>query len=267
MLWMLGGDTRSYWAAQALRKNGYTLQTHDVPPLPNAPLPERFSRLILPFPSFQGERVRGSIPIAELLSRLDSSSRVYGALFGAWKEKAEALGAQIIDLYGSEPLTTANAVPTAEGAIALAIEHSPITLHGSHCLVIGAGRIGKILAQKLYALGAEVTLTSRRVAERALGEGLGLHSDITGVYTRGLSRYDFLFNTVPETVLTQQQLQELSPECLLIELASKPGGYSEEICAQLGLQSIFAPGLPGKFSPKTAGALYAQSIMEREESA
>ena len=172
------------------------------------------------------------------------------------------------DLYDTEPLTTANAVPTAEGALALAIGHSPITLHGAACLVIGYGRIGKILAQRLRALGAMVTVAARKSADRALAEGFGLQSDVTGAYLHGLSQYDFVFNTVPSLTLDETQLRQLPPHCLLVELASPPYGIDRAACERLGLTHVPAAGLPGKFAPKTAGALYAQSILallQREE--
>ena len=188
-----------------------------------------------------------------------------GGLFGERRSALEAVGAAVHDLYGTEPLTTANAVPTAEGAVALALEHSPVTLHGSRCLVIGFGRVGKVLAEKLRALNAEVTVAVRKDGDEALAEAMGLHTDRTGSYRHGLGQYDFLFNTVPAPTLSNAQLDLLAPDALLIELASKPGGFSPEHRANC----LNAPGLPGKFAPKTAGTLYANSILrilESEES-
>lgn len=49
-----------------------------------------------------------------------------------------------------------NAVPTAEGAIQIAMEQTDVTLHGLPVLVIGHGRIGSLLARRLAALGAKV---------------------------------------------------------------------------------------------------------------
>ena len=46
-------------------------------------------------------------------------------------------------------------MPTAEGAIQLAMEELPITLHGARVLVIGYGRLGRVLADRLAGLKAE----------------------------------------------------------------------------------------------------------------
>ena len=269
-IWLVGGDERCFWTAQQLRSSGAEVLTFGVPRLSDTPLPVAFSTLILPFPSFRGALVRGpsAVPTEELLCRSDGQTRVFGGQFGIWREAFEARGARVRELYDTEPLTTANAVPTAEGALALAMEHAPITLHGASCLVIGYGRIGKLLSQRLQALEASVTVAARKPADRALAEAFGLQSEITGVYLHGLGQYDFVFNTVPAATLCEAQLRFLPPECVLLELASPPYGIDAAACKRLGLTYVLAAGLPGQCAPKTAGAAYAQSILElleREE--
>ncbi|MBQ3357217.1 MAG: hypothetical protein IJG45_08950 [Oscillospiraceae bacterium] len=270
--WVLGGDARNYWAAVHLAECGHTVRCFGVPDAPDTPLPFYIERLVLPFPSYQGALVRGhsAIPMDEVLQHVDADSTVYGGLLGAWREALEHHGARVRDLYGTEPLTTANAIPTAEGAIQLAMDHAPITLHGAQCLVIGFGRIGKILARKLHGLSANVTVAARRPTDLALAEAMGLQTDLTGKYIHGLSQYDFIFNTVPASVLTEKQLNGLAADCLLMELASLPGGFSQEYCRAHQISYIFAPGLPGRCAPKSAGRIYAQNIlddMQREETA
>lgn len=266
-IWMVGGDARSAWTAQSLRSNGLEVKTFGVPQQEDSPLPKQFPILLLPYPSFSGALVRGkaAVPVEELLCRADGLTHVYGAQFGIWKEGFESRGAQVTELYGSEPLTTANAVPTAEGAIELAMAQSDITLYGARCLVIGYGRIGKVLSQRLHALGASVTVTARKGGDLALAESLGLSTDLTGRYLHGLGQYDFVFNTVPSSILSDSQLEQLSRDCILIELASAPGGFCAETCQARGLRCLLASGLPAKCAPKTAGALYAQSILPHLE--
>lgn len=260
---LVGGDKRSYWAAEYLRQQGVRLRCCGVPGEEEQPLPKRIRTLILPFPSFRGELICGAsaIPLREVLPCLGEGSRVFGGLLQAWAAAFGERGAHCCELYGSEPLTTANAALTAEGAVSLAMEHLPVSLEGANCLVIGFGRIGKLLARKLSALGAKLCICARSPADRAMAAAWGFDSDETGVYRRGLSEYAVVFNTVPHEVLSPSQLEQLSKDCLLIELASAPGGFSLEVCKSLGLQSISAPGLPGRYAPKSAGILYARSIL------
>jgi dipicolinate synthase subunit A len=45
---------------------------------------------------------------------------------------------------------------------------------------------------------------------------------------------------------------------LLVELASAPGGWDSTIA--LPCRAIYAPGIPGKHVPTTAGIIMAQTI-------
>lgn len=262
-IWVIGGDTRSYWVAQVLKASRFHVMTHDVPGEEMDALSDEIEIAVLPFPSFQGALIRGhnAVPIGEFLNRLRRKSYVFGGLFGDWKGSFTDRDVYAFDIYGSEPLTTANACLTAEGAIQLAMEQSPVSLHGAKCLVIGYGRIGKCLSKMLQGLSSRVTVAARKSSDRAMAEAMGHQSDQTAVYLHGLRQYDFIFNTVPAEVINETQLALISPDCVVIDLASQPGGFSAQHCKELGLNFIIAPGLPGQCSPKSAGILYAQNIL------
>ncbi len=266
MYWFLGGDSRSPWAVKYLQQQGLEVHCFHVPELPHEALPAHISRLILPAPSQKEGKLPGceELPIEELQKKLSASSRVYCMKAGALAQELEKSGAMITDLYDTEPYTTRNASATAEGAVFLAMGHSMGTVGGSACLVMGAGRIGTLLSEKLSALGAKVTLCARKAKDRALAQARGWESDETRIYSKGLSHYDFLFNTVPAPVLDGEQLKQVKKDCLLIELASAPGGFDPSKCEALGLQVLCAPGLPGNYCPKAAGEYYASGILEKE---
>ena len=54
-------------------------------------------------------------------------------------------------------IPTATALPTAEGAVQVAMEELPLTLHSARVLILGFGRVGKLTAHRMGALGAKVT--------------------------------------------------------------------------------------------------------------
>ena len=153
-------------------------------------------------------------------------------------------------------LAIANAVPTAEGALALAMEALPITLHQSRVLVTGFGRVGRCTAQRFRALGAEVTVAARRPAQLALAESM----DCRPLPFDGLAGdFDLVVNTVPSIILTRPVLEKLGRPVLL-ELASAPGGIDMTAAAELGLTHIPAPNLPGKVAPVTAARAIQQTL-------
>lgn len=258
-IWVLGGDARSRYAAEHLRTLGHCVWTYAVPETTDIAMPEKIACAVLPFPSFAGNCLRGTkqFEISEVLHRLGEGSLVFGGKFGAWEEAFSDRGAKVCDLFASEPLSTQNAIPTAEGAIGLAIDFSPVTLYGAKCLVVGFGRCGRALAERLKMLGSEVTVSARREGDFAAAEALGYRTEVTAAWARGLMAYDLIFNTVPSEVFSPEQVATLKPDCVFLDLASQPS-LAEE--GRRSLHYHLAPAIPARFSPKTAGILYAEAI-------
>ena len=159
-----------------------------------------------------------------------------------------------------EELAVANAVPTAEGAVQLAMEHLPITIHGSRVLVLGFGRVGRITAQRFGALGARVSVAARKFDQLAWAQAMGFDPQPLNHLAGWLCGYDLVVNTIPAPVLTRRELEDLKPGCLILDLASKPGGVDQRAAGELGLTVIWALALPGKVAPVTAGAAIQTAI-------
>ena len=140
------------------------------------------------------------------------------------------------------------------------MESTDRTLHGSRCLIIGYGRIGRLLADRLLALGAEVTVSARKYGDLAWIQAWGCQSVQTGALTGQLERFDLIFNTAPALILDGTRLRETREDCVIIDLASAPGGVDQAAAKRLGRQVILAPGLPGKVAPRTAAAAIRDSI-------
>ena len=141
---------------------------------------------------------------------------------------------------------TADAVPTAEGAIQIALEELPITLQGARVLVIGYGRLGRTLAPRLAGMGARVSVSARRWADLAWIEAEGYGVEHTEQLKGWLCGYDLVVNTVPARVLDEEALRDLKPGCLVIDLASKPGG------ADVGIGKGRQRPSPGWAGPQAA---------------
>lgn len=74
---------------------------------------------------------------------------------------------EIIDIMKREELAVLNTISTAEGTIEIAISNTNKILHGSNVLILGFGRIGKVLARKLAGLAVKVTCAARKEADLA----------------------------------------------------------------------------------------------------
>lgn len=258
-VWVLGGDARSRYAAAHLRTLGHCVWTYAVPETTDIALPETLDCVVLPFPSFAADCLRGTkrVEISQVLSRVREGSVVFGGLLGAWEKEFILRGASVRDLFGAEPMTTQNAIPTAEGALCLAVDFSPVTLYGAKCLVVGFGRCGRAIARRLKALGSDVTVSARREGDFLAAKALGCRTEETAVWAWGLAEYDLIFNTVPAEVFTTEQVATLKRDCVFLDLASSPSVPEE---GRGRMHYHLAPALPARFSPKTAGILYAETI-------
>ena len=214
---ILGGDLRQRWLAEELRQCGFEVAVYQVPELENTfsslqQTVKSAQALALPMPALTKDGwIRADpqpLPLIPVLESLRPGTFVFGGPFTSAAEALAQYPVQLSDYTLSPALASGNAVPTAEGAIQLAMERLPITLSGSRCLVIGFGKIGKALSLRLRGLCAEVTVSARRPEDCALAEALGLQSDRTGVYFRGLRQYDCVFNTVPAPVLLEEHIAE-----------------------------------------------------------
>ena len=154
----------------------------------------------------------------------------------------------------------ANTLPTAEGAIQIALEELPITLQGCRTLVLGYGRLGRALAPRLTALGAKVSVAARKWSDLAWIEAAGCTAEHSGELRGWLCAFDLIINTVPTRLLGEEALTELKPGCLVIDLASKPGGVDWEAARRLGVRTVWALSLPGKVAPVTAGKSIRSTI-------
>ena len=161
--------------------------------------------------------------------------------------------------YGSlDSFSLLNAVPTAEGAIKIAIENTRFTLWRAKVLVIGYGRVGKILSERLKALGARVTVSARKSYDKAMIEALGFSCINTGELKLKRLSYDIVFNTVDVKVIEDECFKNADTS-LLIDLSSK-GGFNTEAAEAKCIKALKAPGLPNITAPETAAEILCKTV-------
>lgn len=273
---ILGGDHRFEILCKLLEKDGHTVRAFA---LEKAGLPaamcttsaeeavEQAGCVILPLPlSRNGVDLNAPLseqihPLTELLPILPRNALLCAGQVGPWaKELAAQCGLQIEDYLLREEFAVYNAVATAEGAIELMMKHTPTTLWNRRVLVVGFGRIGKLLAHRLHGMGADVTISARSCADRAWGAAYGYHTLDTTRLEGQLSDFHIVVNTVPAPVLGETRLAELHPDTLCMDLASRPGGMDFDAASRLGVRALWALSLPGEVAPQSAGAAIRDTV-------
>lgn len=274
---ILGGDERQRYLTEALREAGYPVVPAGMPwDVPQEQtdlfaLLRNASAVVLPLPATRdGETVsglrtkEGSLSFRTLAEAVPPDTRILGGAIPAeWRRAAEARGLAMDDYY-DPAVQLRNALPTAEGAIRLAMEALPVTLGGTTFAISGSGRIAGLLAGRLSALGANVVVLARDpLARISLGFDRVKTLPLTDEGLRSIpADCRLLFNTVPARVLTPDRVALLPRNCILMELASAPGGFDPLAAGAAGYRVIPAGGLPGKFFPESAGKILAQAIAE-----
>ncbi len=266
---IIGGDKRMLYAAKAFSDDGaevaaagfdnlQSLCDIRVMSVKEALKWADFS--VLPVRPVDGGCI--NMPYAAEKITLHDFARMNGAkpVFSGFSESiANAITAPVCDYAAREEFAVRNAVLTAEGAVALLINEYEDSVSGAKALVIGYGRIGKVLSRYLQSLGAEVTVAARKPSDRAWIEAVGMAAD--NYSYKELSSYQIVFNTVPAPVLDAACIDRLRDDVMLIDLASAPGGVDFDRAGERGLTCIHALGLPGKSAPKAAGRIIKDTII------
>lgn len=164
-----------------------------------------------------------------------------------------------VEDYYTENFKILNSIPTAEGAVKIALEEKHSTIYQSKCLVIGYGKIGKTLSKILKSMGAYVTVSARKSTDRAWAFAEGYKS-INISESQATYDYDFIFNTVPFILLNENILKNLKKDVLVIDLASPPGGVDKEAALKLDIKSIHALAIPGKYFPESSAEIIKSEI-------
>ncbi len=275
---VIGGDARQVAAADFLTRAGCYVATWGLCDIPQsasvyATPEEAFegSRiLILPIPLSKDRlQVTGTeLSLLTLLSMIQKGVKILcGRPEEAFVKQVLERGAQVCDYSQDEVFMLRNAQPTAEGAVAIAMNELRRTLFESYALVVGYGRIGKLLADLLLKMGVNVTVAARKPTDLAVARLHGCDTlqilPIQDTYLLSTPKQPIhvIFNTVPVKLIGEDILKTLAKDTLLIDLASAPGGVDYDAAHKRGLKTVVALSLPGKVAPVTAGEIIGEYVL------
>ncbi len=274
-----GGDLRFVTLAEKLAGNnrvfavgfdGNTAMSGNIRRIDRvADFKERADCLVLPLPaSSDGVTVRTpysgkSISLESLVPAVKEGGIVFGGMISPEVRRIFENGkTETVDYAAREEFAVLNAVATAEGAVQVAMEELPTTLSGRKILILGAGRIARVLTETLKGFHADVTTAARKCSDLAWARVCGCKAvRIDGdEMENAVSESEIIFNTVPAVILNERLLKKTGPGCLVIDLASKPGGVDFDTAGALGVKTIWLLSLPGKVAPVTSGEVIAETI-------
>ncbi|MCR5792532.1 MAG: hypothetical protein K6G65_05135 [Lachnospiraceae bacterium] len=277
---ILGGDVRNVYLYSLLKKQGqpvlYTglhhplLSEKDECSLDG--VLDTATHLITGIPftkddaTLYGPSASTQIPLKALLSGMHSGHTIYGGLFS--KESTlqfQEKNISYLDFMQMESVAKQNSVATAEGAIYTAMNASPLTIWGNHCFVLGFGKCGTTLSDRLRGLCAKVHVFARNSVERAEAMVRGYNAFPLDALEEHLGEGVFIFNTIPSSFLPAKLLAYTPKESVLIDIASAPGCLIPDETVPSERRVICCPGLPARIAPLTSAQILLNCILDGNE--
>ncbi len=272
---IIGGDLRLSELAKMLLKDEFEISIYG---LENAEglkkieksqnienLLEKSDIIIGPIP-FSTDKVYITAPFSEekilvqnLISKMKNKIFIAGSINQEFFEEFSKNN-KVIDIIKKEELAILNAISTSEGTIKIIIEQTLTTIHNSSILVMGFGRIGKILSNMLKKLNANIYVEARKNEDIAWIQAYGYTPIRLNELDQNLQKFDVIVNTIPNIILNKARLETVKKECLIIDLASNPGGVDFNAAKEKGINAIWALALPGKIAPITSAKYIKETL-------
>lgn len=268
-----GGDKRFVYTCEELSKSnevysvGLSCSCEKVNMLSSLDdMKVKADALVLPFmQNVEDNLIAGeyNISLADLTKNLKPAALVFGGLMREeHRSLFEGNGYEVADYYNNESLVLKNCIPTAEGTLAVAMENTDKTIFGSKVLICGYGRTASACADLFKAVGARCTVAARSAQARSEAVCKGFDALDINILDSCHDRFDIIINTVPAMIFDRSRLEKIDPGTLLIDIASKPGGYDHDAAEELGIKAVHALGLPGRVAPVTSGRFIAETVLE-----
>ena len=268
---VMGGDLRNFFLAKLLSKEKHEVKVYGFEKIENFKECETYENMIssseivvLPIPFTKDKKTinmplsNRNIRIQELAYHLENKTIFVGNMPEDIQEILKEKQNEVIDFMKKEEFAVLNAIPTAEATIEIILKNTNKILQGSHCLILGFGRIGKVLAHKLQGLAVDVTCMVTNELEKAWATAYGYQTTtiekLQNYYTK-IKQYDIIINTIPK-IIFEEELKEIKKETLVIDLASKPYGIDRKIVKEENINFIEALGLPRKISTNDISKIY-----------
>ena len=274
---VVGGDLRIVKLVEMLINDGYKVYTYalenseellsldGVEMCPTLQEAVSYSKVVVGPVPLSSDRRRISSPFGRNIVELEAFIE---ALKGKYliagniniTEQLDNMGVQYTDLLKREEFSVLNTIATAEGTIQIAMEETQRTVHGTNVLIMGFGRIGKVLAKMLDGIGAKVSCEARKNEDISWIKAYGYNPIHLNDLNENLNKFDIIINTIPFQILDSERLDLVKNDAVIIDLASNPGGVDRKAAREKGIKVIWALSLPAKVAPLTSAEFIKETL-------
>ncbi len=249
--------------SQFLEKKGIRTTTF-TPNLLSGDNERIFDGAVFALPTIKNSRINCEYDISceNILPLIKKDGVVFSAMADeAFIEKIYDAELKHYDFYKREELIILNAALTAQAVLELVLVNSNVSLSDLKILVTGYGKTGEAIADILLVNKVSVTVAARKIKDRARAEIKNIRAVSFSEIKNYSHEFDFVINTVPETVIGKNLLSTFNEDCVFFEVASKPYGIDVGEAEKQNKKIIIASSLPGKYVACSAGEVIAQTII------
>ncbi|MBU5211164.1 dipicolinic acid synthetase subunit A [Heyndrickxia oleronia] len=199
----------------------------------------------------------------DILLKTPSHCTIYSGISNSYLDHiTKKANRKLVKLFERDDVAIYNSIPTVEGTIMMAIQHTEFTIHGSTVAVLGLGRVGMSVARAFHHLGAKVKVGARKTEHIARIQEMGLQPFHLNDLGNEVKDLDICINTIPHLIVNAAIIQKMPTQTLIIDLASKPGGTDFRYAEKRGIKALLAPSLPGIVAPKSAGQILGNVLVQ-----
>lgn len=179
------------------------------------------------------------------------------------KKDLKSKGISFEDFMEDEIVTEKNAKITAEAVVAETIMHSEKALEGQKIVITGFGRCARYIADKLSALGGQITILARNRRQRQEARILGYCAADFAYGPEEVCGTQIIINTVPAEVITECLIRQMPAGAMVLDIASAPGGCNLRDAEKYGVAILKLPGLPGRYETAAGAKIFAEAIRRK----
>lgn len=270
---IIGGDKRqkylkSYLTSQGFDVSSYGLFDWDDETSKLKSIIKADSVIVLPLPATRNDKTilmpfsKKELFIDNIISLLGKENLVFGGIIkGELLSRLRETEIPFVDYYDNSFIEK-NAVLTAFGTLKIILEHIDFALPMGKYAITGYGKVAKEVSALLASLSCDITIFARNPSQQEDAKIKGCKAYSLYTLQEKAFEYDLIINTIPSEIFTEEILKNIRTDTKIIELASAPYGVDFDLARKHGVDVVKAFGLPGKYTPKTAGEIIGKGIEE-----
>lgn len=196
------------------------------------------------------------IDIKEIIPYLNKKIIFAGNLSNETLNKLKEQNTTVYNLSENNELKIANALIASEASVQIVKGELQKLIHGTKILILGFGRLGKMLCKTFKSLDADVTCEARKDADLAWIKAYGYKALDLEDLSENINNYEVIINTIPFKILDEERIKKMNPKTFILDLADDVRGIDIKAARKAKIKNVWALSLP----EKTAPVFYAESI-------